>query len=127
MQREHSPSREAVYHVLTPSTFDQAQIREYVGGSYYNYGILDAAGLHPFDGKTTPNMGYSRLQLDQGTEVHGRTQQPTVYEVGPLARMVVTYLSGTQVTANDTVTGWHKLGTGTRRCIAWLLQRHCPC
>ena len=58
--------------VSLPSTFDQANIREYVDGSYYNYGVLDAAGLHPFDGKTTPNMGYRRLQLDQGAEIHGR-------------------------------------------------------
>ena len=33
--------------VLTPSTFDQAKIREYVSSSYYNYGILDAAGSAP--------------------------------------------------------------------------------
>jgi hydrogenase large subunit len=89
--------------VLTPSTFDQGQIREYVGGSYYNYGILDAAGLHPFDGKTTPNMstaGYSWIKAPR--YMVGTT--PTVYEVGPLARMVNTYLSGTQANANDSDT-----------------------
>ncbi len=95
--------------VLTPSTFDQAEIREYVGGSYYNYGVLDAAGLHPFDGKTTPNMGtapagYSWIKAPR----YGTTA--TVYEVGPLARMVNTYLSGTQVTADDTVVGGTSLG-----------------
>jgi len=91
---------------LTYSTFDQGEIREYVAGSYYNYGILDPTGLHPFDGKTTPNMndgaktgGYSWIKSPRyGTSA-------TVYEVGPLARMVNTYLSSTQVSANDAVTG----------------------
>jgi len=96
--------------VITPSTFDQAQIREYVGGSYYNYGILDAEGLHPFDGKTTPNMGtangYSWIKAPRYMD--GTT--PKVYEVGPLARMVNTYLRGTQVTADDTVVGGTSLG-----------------
>jgi hydrogenase large subunit len=95
--------------VLTPSTFDQGQIREYVANSYYNYGILDPAGLHPFDGKTTPNMGsggYSWLKAPR--YMVGTT--PTVYEVGPLARMVTTYLSTTQVTADDTVVGGTSLG-----------------
>jgi hydrogenase large subunit len=88
----------------TPSTFDQLQIREYVGGSYYNYGILDPAGLHPFDGKTTPHMGssggYSWIKAPR--YLVGTT--PTVYEVGPLARMVVTHLCGSTVTADDSDT-----------------------
>jgi hydrogenase large subunit len=84
---------------LIPSTFDQGEIREYVGGSYYNYGILDVAGLHPFDGKTTPNMGtagYSWIKSPRyGTSA-------TVYEVGPLARMVNTHVRpATQVSVSD--------------------------
>jgi len=86
-------------------SFDQANISEYVGGSYYNYGVLEAGtGLHPFEGKTIPNMnaspktgGYSWIKaprylyngLTTGTNVQ-------VCEVGPLARMVVCYA------ANDT-------------------------
>ena len=90
IQREHWQSREAVVSALTPSTFDQAEIREYVGGSYYNYGVLDPACMHPFDGKTTPNMGsggYSWIKSPR----YGELQQ--VCEVGPLARMVNTHLS----------------------------------
>jgi hydrogenase large subunit len=99
--------------------FDQANIKEYVTGSYYNYGVLDAAGLHPFDGKTTPNMnaglktgGYSWIKAPR-YHIGGATT-PTVCEVGPLARMVNTYLSTNQIPANDTVPGGSNLiGGGT--------------
>jgi len=87
---------------LTASTFDQGQIREYVNNSYYNYGVLDAAALHPFDGKTTPNMGsggYSWIKAPR----YGTTA--TVYEVGPLARMVATHLSATKVSVTETDMG----------------------
>ena len=65
--------------------------------------------LHPFDGKTTPNMGtggYSWLKAPR--YMSGTT--PTVYEVGPLARMVITYLNRYPVTADDTVVGGTSLG-----------------
>jgi hydrogenase large subunit len=87
------------------TAFNQADIREYVGGSYYNYGVLDglltpANALHPFDGKTTPNMstaGYSWIKAPRLW--NGATA--LVCEVGPLARMVNSYLSTTQVPASD--------------------------
>jgi hydrogenase large subunit len=74
----------------TVLAFDQLNIKEYVGGSYYNYGVLDLPGKHPFDGVTTPNMGtggYSWIKAPR------YNNQPC--EVGPLARMVVTYACGT--------------------------------
>jgi hydrogenase large subunit len=101
---------------LTPGTFNQADIREYVDYSYYNYGILDPAGLHPWDGKTTPNMnqapkttGYSWLKSPR---LLSSTGVPLVCEVGPLARMVLTHLSGTQVSVSDadTATGGIRVG-----------------
>jgi hydrogenase large subunit len=82
------------------TAFSQADIVEYVDNSYYNYGALETgAGLHPFNGKTVPNMaaGYSWLKAPRimnGTNV-------MVYEVGPLARMVNTHLRGDQVAATD--------------------------
>jgi len=88
---------------LVPSTFDQANVKEYVDNSYYDYGVLDDKALHPFDGKTTPNMagGYSWLKAPR--YMSGTT--PTVYEVGPLARMVVSYANDDpSVTANDSDT-----------------------
>jgi len=86
------------------TTFDQANIKEYVGGSYYNYGVLDDLGLHPFDGKTTPNMndgtkvgGYSWIKAPR----YGSSAQ--VCEVGPLARMLVSYVSPDQSVKVDSL------------------------
>jgi hydrogenase large subunit len=85
-------------------SFDQAKILEYVDGSYYNYGVLDAAGLNPYDGKTVPNMndtvhtgktgGYSWIKSPRYNQT-GTPTVPTkeVCEVGPLARMVVSWAS----------------------------------
>jgi len=80
------------------NAFNQANIREYIDASYYSYGALDAPALHPFDGKTTPNMStasgqYSWLKAPRiGT---------TTYEVGPLARMVNTYISGNEISVGE--------------------------
>jgi hydrogenase large subunit len=80
----------------TLSSIDQINIHEYVDNSYYDYGILEGGtGKHPFEGVTAPDMatGYSWLKAPRymvGTV-------PTVYEVGPLARMVVTYVSSNQI------------------------------
>jgi len=88
-------------NVLSTVTFDAANIAEYVDYSWYRYGILDAPNLHPYSGKTEPTKavsGYSWLKaprLMNGTSA-------VVYEVGPLARMVRTHLSATQVTVTDT-------------------------
>ena len=85
---------------LVLSNFDQANVKEYVANSYYNYGILDPAALHPFDGETNPNMGsggYSWLKAPRF--MSGTT--PLVCEVGPLARMVITHLNGSTVQAYD--------------------------
>lgn len=74
--------------------FDQQNIVEYVDYSWYDYGILDAPALHPFDGKTTVNkaagQSYSWLKAPRYVTGTGTI----VCEVGPLARMVVTHLSG---------------------------------
>jgi len=80
--------------------FNAANIREYVGHSYYN-DTSAGAGYAPFDGETDPSLGkagaYSWLKapryLSGGTTVK-------VCEVGPLARMAVTHLLG----ATETVT-----------------------
>jgi hydrogenase large subunit len=78
---------------LTMQPFDQANIKEYVGASYYTYGVIDPAGLHPFEGKTNPNMkpgGYSWLKAPRYMTGGGTTAH--VCEVGPLARMLVSYV-----------------------------------
>jgi hydrogenase large subunit len=89
---------------LVLSNFNQADVKEYVSSSYYNYGILDAPALHPFDGETNPNMnaapktgGYSWLKAPR--LMSGTT--PLVCEVGPLARMVITHLNGNKITVTE--------------------------
>jgi len=96
---------------LVLSAFDQANVKEYVDGSYYNYGILDAAALHPFDGKTTPNMGSGGYSWLKSPRIMSGTT-PLVCEVGPLARMVISHLNGdqVQVTDADTPTGGIRVG-----------------
>jgi len=89
---------------VTLNAFDAANIVEYVDYSWYAYG-LGESGLNPFSGRTEPTKaakagstyGYSWLKsprLVSGTNA-------LVCEVGPLARMVNTHLSGNQVTVTD--------------------------
>jgi len=92
-------------NVLTGATFSQADIKEYVDYSYYDYGVLDDTNLHPFLGKTEPHMkggAYSWLKAPR--LMNGTTAQ--VCEVGPLARMVATHASGSaQQTVSQTYGG----------------------
>jgi hydrogenase large subunit len=85
---------------LALSNFDQANVVEYVDGSYYNYGILDAKALHPFDGKTTPNMGSGGYSWLKSPRIMSGTT-PLVVEVGPLARMVISHLNGDKVAVTE--------------------------
>ncbi len=88
--------------------FDQARIRENVDNSYYSPPVLDPVyypkGRHPFDGVTAPSMtsGYSWLKapryLDSDDD---QTATALVCEVGPLARVLATHLSTTQLHASD--------------------------
>jgi hydrogenase large subunit len=71
---------------LKPGGLDISQITEDVRHSWYQ----DAAGRHPADGETSPEYGkpgaYSWVKSPR---YNGK-----VYEVGPLARVAVTYASG---------------------------------
>jgi len=116
--------------VLTVHPVDQSKIVEFVGYSHYeNFNILggDAPSntnyAHPWDGETkvqyekafTGGPSYSWMKapryLADGSEykIGGgstyATNEPIVYEVGPLPRMVVSYLANdTTVTVNDDAT-----------------------
>ncbi|MGA1845050.1 MAG: nickel-dependent hydrogenase large subunit [bacterium] len=72
---------------LSHRPLDLAQIKEWVTHSWYEE---DANGAHPFDGETMPNPnkkgGYSWIKSPRYSgEVH---------EVGPLARIAVSYAAG---------------------------------
>jgi ferredoxin hydrogenase large subunit/hydrogenase large subunit len=59
------------------------KIREFVGNSHYS----STSGLHPYEGQTTPNpeKGYSWLKAPR--------YDGNVMEVGPLARVMVAYMT----------------------------------
>jgi len=89
--------------VGTLTDFDQANIVEQINSSWYDYPATDALlqtnGRHPFDGVTVPNVKgggtYSWLKSPR----YGPAA--TVLEVGPLARMAVTYSSSNQLVASS--------------------------
>ncbi len=84
-------------HVLH---IDPAQITEYVTHSWYAYSNGDQAGRHPFDGETTPKYTgpappYQQLQVDQKYSwLKSPRYDERPMEVGPLARVIVAYASG---------------------------------
>jgi len=149
----------AAGHLSTgPYAFDHTRIVEYVGYSHYeNYSAFETAAVqqtdvsgnqvrHPWDGATKPKFnkaiggGYSsyswmkapRYLADGSEGVAAKT--PIVYEVGPLARMVVSYISSvanvdrfkpganTSPTANDTGGTTVNLGIGTAYTLATLVN-----
>ena len=81
-------------------TVDPAQITEYIAHSWYDYQGGNDTPLHPFQGETRPN--YTGPQppyeyLDTNAKyswLKSPRYQGEPMEVGPLARMLVAYVSG---------------------------------
>lgn len=92
--------KRGLVNTLTTAAFNAANIVEYVDYSWYKYGFGETA-LTPFSGRTEPTKAnansYSWLKAPR--LMSGTTA--LVCEVGPLARMVTTHLSGTKVTVTD--------------------------
>jgi Ni,Fe-hydrogenase I large subunit len=80
--------------------FDQAKVAEYITHSWYQYARGDEGGLHPFQGETTPNFTgpnppYEHLDTDKKYSwLKSPRYADEPMEVGPLARMLVAYVSG---------------------------------
>ncbi|HYN10894.1 MAG TPA: nickel-dependent hydrogenase large subunit [Vicinamibacterales bacterium] len=80
--------------------FDPAKVTEYVAHSWYDYQQGDAVSLHPFQGETAPNYTgpappYERLDTDKKYSwLKSPRYADEPMEVGPLARMLVSYVSG---------------------------------
>ncbi len=110
----------------TVQPFDQAKITEYVTHSWYEYGAGDQAAMHPWDGETKPNYTgpkppYDFLQTDgKYTWLKAPRYDDKAMEVGPLARMLVAYVSGHQRVKEvvDLVLG--KLGVGPEALFSTL-------
>ncbi len=91
---------------------DVDQIKEFVSHSWYDYSDGDGAGKHPWVGETKlnytgPNPPYDQLNVESKyswLKTPRWRGQPM--EVGPLARMIVAYASGSkevQELVNDTL------------------------
>ena len=82
--------------------FDQAKVTEYVAHSWYEYQQGDAVALHPFKGETAPNYTgpkppYELLHTEPDSKyswLKSPRYDDQPMEVGPLARMLVSYASG---------------------------------
>ena len=79
---------------------DSQEIKEYIAHSWYKYDGGDSVGLHPWDGET--NIAYSGpkppFESLEGYEKYSFLKTPrwkdNAMEVGPLARLLVSYASG---------------------------------
>ncbi len=79
---------------------DPSQVQEFVANSWYDYSVGKNAGLHPYDGETTPNYtgpqaAFANLNVaapyswDKTPRWKGNAM-----EVGPLARVLLMYAKG---------------------------------
>jgi hydrogenase large subunit len=79
---------------------DPAQIQEQIAHSYYEYSDGDAAAKHPFVGETKlnytgPKPPYAQLDVEKKYSwLKTPRWKDHSMEVGPLARMLVSYASG---------------------------------
>jgi len=79
---------------------DAQEIKEYIAHSWYRYAGGDSQGLHPFDGETEfnftgPNPPYEQLNVDgKYSWLKTPRWKDHPMEVGPLARLLVSYASG---------------------------------
>ena len=95
--------------LTTVHPVDPAQISEEVARSWYSYTVGDGQPLKPFDGQTNPNYTgpdppYDFLTVaDRYSWLKAPRYSGQVMEVGPLARMLVSYASG-QSRARDLLT-----------------------
>ena len=80
--------------------YDQAGVAEYIHASWYQYAPGSAAGLHPWEGQTTPaytgpKTPWTYLQDEEKyTWMKAPRYNGAPMEVGPLARLLVAYASG---------------------------------
>jgi Ni,Fe-hydrogenase I large subunit len=107
-------------------TFDPAKVTEQVKHSWYDYGGGDEEALHPSVGETRPHYTgpkppYDRLDTAaKYSWLKSPRYDGEPMEVGPLARMLVAYVSGHEQVKPlvDTVLG--KLGVGAAALFSTL-------
>ena len=85
-------------HPVNPR--DDQEIKEYIAHSWYSYEGGDAAGIHPFSGETKINYTGPKPPFEtlEGYEKYSFLKTPrwkeNAMEVGPLARLLVSYAAG---------------------------------
>ncbi len=83
-----------------PAAMEQERIAEYVTHSWYTYASGDDQGKHPWQGETSPRYTgprppYEFLDTDaKYSWLKAPRYDDTPMEVGPLARMIVSYAAG---------------------------------
>ena len=83
---------------------DPAGIQEFVSHSWYDYSGGKEVGLHPWSGETNlnysgPQPPYDHLDVEQGYSwLKSPRWQGKAMEVGPLARVLMLYVKGHEVT-----------------------------
>ena len=88
---------------------DAQEIKEYIAHSWYRYEAGDSTGLHPFDGETEfnftgPNPPYEQLNVEgKYSWLKTPRWKENPMEVGPLARLLVSFASG-RTEVKDVVT-----------------------
>jgi len=88
--------------VLPIDAKDPMQVQEYVTHSWYDYAQGDKVGLHPWDGETRlhytgPKPPYAQLEVEQKYSwLKTPRWKGHAMEVGPLARVLVAYASGSK-------------------------------
>ncbi len=79
---------------------DAEEIKEYISHSWYSYTSGEASGLHPFDGETEfnytgPKPPYEQLNVEgKYSWLKTPRWKDHPMEVGPLARLLVSYAKG---------------------------------
>jgi hydrogenase large subunit len=79
---------------------DSQEIKEYIAHSWYDYAGGDNAGMHPWEGETKINYTGPKPPFEtlEGFEKYSFLKTPrwkdNPMEVGPLARLLVSYASG---------------------------------
>jgi len=106
---------QGISHVKTPGNFDAKHITEMVGKSKYSSG----SNLHPFDGQTDADAHKAGAY----TWLKAPRYKGEAMEVGPLARVVVSYLKGNKA-VQDQVDGLLKMVGGKIEDVFSVLGRH---
>ena len=95
----------------------QTQVAEYIAHSWYTYAEGNAAGLHPWKGETNPQYTgptppFDYVTTDKYSWLKAPRYNGTAVEVGPLARTLLAYASGTSSVQQIVKSALAQLGVG---------------